>query len=72
MRDPDFRLRYKKSLKKTGSPIVVWDLAKNKEYTVSSFELDNCNIKMYFGNAIKQEKQCGATTILEVWKNGSS
>lgn len=68
-RDPDFRLRYKKTLKQTGSPIVVWDLVNNTEYTTDSFELKNCDIKMFFGNAIKQEKTCGATTILEVWKN---
>jgi hypothetical protein len=69
LRQPDFRIRYKKTLKKTGSPIIVWDLEKDSEYNCSSFELKNCSIRMYFGNSIKQEKQCGATTILEVWKN---
>lgn len=71
MRSPDYRLRYKKTLKKTGKPIIVWDCNDNKEYTTDSFELNNCNIRMYFGNAISHEKSCGATTILEVWNNHS-
>lgn len=65
--EPDFRIRYKKTLKNTGKPIVVWDMKKDIEYTTDSFELSNCSIRMYFGNSIKQEKACGATTILEVF-----
>lgn len=69
-RPPDFRIRYKKTLKSTGSPIIVWDTNEGVEYACSSFELKNCDVKMYYGNSIKQEKACGATTILEVWRNG--
>lgn len=69
LRPPDFRIRYKKTLKGTGSPIIVWDTKENAEYACSSFELKNCDVKMYYGNSIKQEKACGATTILEVWRN---
>jgi hypothetical protein len=69
MKTPDFRIRYKKTLKQSGKPIVVWDVKNNVEYTTDSFELDNCSIKVIFGNAIGPEKTCGATTILEVFKN---
>jgi len=65
---PDFRIRYNKNKKSTGKPIVVWDIAKDVEYFTDSFDMTNCDIKMYFGNAIKQEKYCGTTTSLLVWK----
>lgn len=67
--DPDYRIRYNKNLKSTGKPIIIWDVKKEIEYTTDCFELDNCKIQIVFGNSIKQEKACGATTILKVWAN---
>lgn len=67
---PRYRLRYKKTLKETGSPIVVWDLLLNKETTTDVFYREHVDISMRFGNSIKQEIQCGATTILEVYEKG--
>ena len=43
-RPPDFRIRYKKTLKSTGSPIIVWDTNEGVEYACSSFELKNCDV----------------------------
>jgi hypothetical protein len=37
------------------------------EYETDSFELEGCKIVMKYGNSIKQEKQCGAKLILEVY-----
>jgi hypothetical protein len=34
---------------------------------MSEFELDNCKIKIKYENSIKQEKQCGAKMIIEIY-----
>lgn len=67
---PRYRLRYKKTLKKTGNPIVVWDMLTNEETTTNKFNLDECKIEMKYGNAIGVENLCGATTILTVFVKG--
>ena len=61
-----YRLRYKKTLKEPNR-LVVWDVRKGIEYETDSFELEGCKIVMKYGNSIKQEKQCGAKLILEVY-----
>tara|TARA_R100000406_G_C3023422_1_gene101140 strand:- start:22 stop:243 length:222 start_codon:yes stop_codon:yes gene_type:complete len=67
-REPDFRIRYKKTLPEPNR-LVVWDVNQGTEYECSSFELKNCDIKMIYGNSKAQEIQCGAKAILEVYKN---
>ena len=67
-REPDFRIRYKKTLPEP-KRLVVWDTKKNKEYITDKFELKNCDIKMVYGNSKAQELLCGAKAILEVYKN---
>lgn len=61
-----YRLRYKKTLPEPNR-LVVWDVRKGTEYETDSFELEGCKIVMKYGNSIKQEKQCGAKLILEVY-----
>ena len=61
-----YRLRYKKTLPEPNR-LVVWDVRKGIEYNTDSFELEGCKIVMKYGNSIKQEKQCGAKLILEVY-----
>jgi hypothetical protein len=61
-----YRLRYKKTLPEPNR-LVVWDVRKEVEYETDSFELEGCKIVMKYGNSIKQEKQCGAKLILEVY-----
>ena len=34
---------------------------------LSEFELENCKIKIKYENSIKQEKQCGAKMIIEIY-----
>ena len=65
---PDFRLRYKKTAPEPNR-LIVWDCVKNIEYATDRFELDNCNIRMHYGNAKSQEIKCGARMILEIYKN---
>lgn len=70
-------LWYKKTLKKTGKPIIVQQgKGKNlKEYQVSKFNLDNCRIEMEFNHTLTpaNPKSCGATTVLFVYpKNGET
>lgn len=62
-------LWYKKTLKKTGKPIMVQQgRGKNmKEYIVDSFSLDKCRIEMSFNNSTGNPKYCGATTVLHVY-----
>ena len=68
IREPDFRLRYNKN-KPEPNRLIVWDIKNNNEYATDSFVLDNCTIKMFYGNSKAQEKLCGAKMILEVYKN---
>ena len=67
-RDPDYRIRYKKTLHEP-KRLVVWDMKKNEEYITDKFELKNCDIRMVFGNSKAQELKCKAKAILEVYKN---
>jgi len=68
-------LWYKKTLKKTGFPIIVQQ-GKGKnliEYQVNSFNLDNCRIEMSFCNSVGNPKNAGASTVLYVYpKNGKT
>ena len=68
-------LWYKKTLKKTGFPIIVQQgKGKNlKEFQVASFNLDNCRIEMSFNNSVGNPKNAGASTVLYVYpKNGET
>lgn len=68
-------LWYKKTLKKSGKPIIVQQgTGKNlKTFQVNSFKLDNCRIEMSFNNSVGNPKACGATTVLYVFpKNGET
>jgi len=68
-------LWYKKTLKKTGKPIIVQQgRGKNlKEFQVDSFRLDKCRIEMSFNNSVGNPKACGATTVLYVYpQNGET
>lgn len=67
-RIPDYRIRYNKNRKKDGNPITVWNVHKNTEEFTDHFSVDDCDITVRFGNAILQEKACGATSILEVYQ----
>jgi hypothetical protein len=66
---------YKKTLKKTGKPIIVQQgRGKNmKEFQVASFKLENCDIEMAFCNSKGNPKSLGATTVLYVYpKHGET
>lgn len=65
------RLWYCKADKHTGKPIIVQDLVKGKTYNTNKIDLKNVNIRMSFNNAVSKAKASGATTILEVYENGS-
>lgn len=68
-------LWYKKTLKKTGKPIIVQQgRGKNlKEFQVSSFNLKNCDVEMSFNNSVGNPKNAGATTVLMVYpRNGET
>ena len=68
-------LWYKKTLKKTGKPIIVQQGRgkKLKEYQVASFRLDNCRIEMSFNNSTGDPKRAGASTVLYVYpQNGQT
>jgi len=61
-----YRARYNRWLKEPNR-LVVWDVRNNVEKQMSKFELDNCKIKIKYGNSIKQEKECGAKMIIEIY-----
>lgn len=68
-------LWYKKTLKKSGKPIIVQQGRgkKLKEFQVDSFKLDKCRIEMSFNNSVGNPKSCGATTVLYVYpQNGET
>ena len=62
-------LWYKKTLKKTGKPIMVQQgKGKNmKEYTVDSIKVEGCTIEMSFENSHGSPKSSGASTVLYVY-----
>jgi hypothetical protein len=62
-------LWYKKTLKKTGKPIIVQQgKGKNlKEFQVASFKLNKCRIEMSFNNSVGKPKAAGASTVLYVY-----
>lgn len=62
-----YRLWYKKTLKKTGKPLMVQDLLHGITYSTDKFEFVDCDIKMSFNNSVGESKACGATTVLEVY-----
>ena len=59
---------YKKTLKKTGKPIVVKNMITGKLKTTSKIGFKGCDIRMAFNNTIDEAKVCGATTVLEVYE----
>jgi len=59
---------YKKTLKKTGKPIVVKNMITGKLRTTSKINFKGCDIRMAFNNTIDEAKVCGATTVLEVYE----
>ena len=61
-----YRARYNRWLKEPNR-LVVWDVRNNVEKQMSEFELENCKIKIKYENSIKQEKQCGAKMIIEIY-----
>ena len=61
-----YRARYNRWLKEPNR-LVVWDVRNNVEKQLSEFELENCKIKIKYENSIKQEKQCGAKMIIEIY-----
>ena len=64
-------LWYKKTLKKTGKPIIVQQgTGKNLiEYKTDKINVENCRIEMSFNNSHGNPKNCGATTVLYVYPN---
>ena len=60
-------LWYKKTLKKSGRPIVVQ--RGNQEKHVKSISMKNVDIKMSFMNSSGKAKKAGATTVLIVTKH---
>ena len=62
-----YRLWYCKAYKKTGKPIIVQDLIKNKTYNTNKVNFKNVNIRMSFNNSVGKAKASGATTILEIY-----
>ena len=59
---------YKKTLKKTGKPIVVKNMITGKLRTTSKINFKGCDVRMAFNNTIDEAKVCGATTVLEVYE----
>jgi hypothetical protein len=68
LRPADVRLHYCKSQKSSGKPIMVTELGK-EEYQTDNFIMKNVNVRVKFMSARGKEKQRGATSILEIWKN---
>lgn len=63
---PIMRIHYCKALKKTGKPIIVYNVITGKQITTANIEgFGHWRVK--YGNAEGAEKRRGATTILEVW-----
>lgn len=62
-----YRIWYKKTLKKTGNPLMVQDVLTGKTINTDSFNMENCEIRIAFNNSVGEAKACGATTILEVY-----
>jgi len=63
-----YRIWYKKSRKKTGTPLCVWNVINNEITYTDKFEMVDCEIKIAFNNSVGPAKSCGATTILEVYR----
>lgn len=61
-----YRARYNRWLKEPNR-LIVWDVKENVETHMSKFELENCKIKIQYGNSIKQEKACKAKMIIEIY-----
>ena len=47
---------------------MVTELGKD-EYQTDNFVMKNVNVRVKFMSAKGKEKQRGATSILEIWKN---
>jgi len=63
-----YRIWYKKTLKRTGKPLMVQDVLTGNIVNVEKFDMVNCDISISFNNSIGEAKACGATTILEVYQ----
>ena len=68
MKKPNHIVYYCMALKKTGKPIIVFDIDKKKSKNTNRVAFNNVNIRMVFNNATGKAKRSGATTILEVYK----
>ncbi len=67
-----FCIWYKRTLKKTGRPIMVTEVVNKKtikEYQVDEVNIKNCDIEMKFNNpnTPRDPIYCGATTVLLVY-----
>jgi hypothetical protein len=67
-RPADVRVHYCRFQKSSGMPIMVTELGKD-EYQTDNIEYNNVNVRVKFMNGNSKEKNRGATSILEIWKN---
>lgn len=65
----DIRIHYCKYHKASGLPLMVTELGHD-EYQTDNVELKNVNIRVKFMNGNPKELNRGATSVLEVWRNG--
>lgn len=65
--NPNFKVWYCKSLKKTGKPIILQDLVKNLQVNTEIVEFKNVDIRIEYNNSTGKAKKSGATTVLEVF-----
>ncbi len=70
MNEVTHRLWYCKADKASGKPIIIQDLIKGTTKNTNKIDMKNVNIRMSFNNSQGKSKASGATTILEVYKNG--
>ena len=64
----DVRVHYCKDKKSSGLPIMVTELGHD-EYQTDLVMYENVNVRVQFMNGNSKEKNRGATSILEIWKN---
>ena len=62
-----FIVWYKKTLKKTGRPIVLKNMVTGEITYHEELNFEGCDARMKFNNTIDEAKVCGATTVLEIW-----
>jgi hypothetical protein len=62
-----FIVWYKKTLKKTGKPVVRKNMITGEITYHAELNFEGCDARMKFNNTIDEAKVCGATTVLEIW-----